>query len=299
MDKLKAMKCFCRVVEARSFAAAAQSLDMVPSALSKLVAALEQELGFRLLNRSTRQLSPTDDGAAYYERCRQIMLDIEEAESPGRHGRVQARGTLRVGMHPSLRFEILTHLVAFLDDQPELKIETVVTNSPAAVVSEGLDMVLHVGRLSDSSLVARQIGWTRSLVCASAGYLVARGEPRHPDDLARHHAVIYARRDEEANTRWTFNRDGDRCEVDVVVRAVVRDGIGLIDAVLGGCGVARPFEVAARHWLAAGQLREVLADWTGEPQAIHTVFPSHSGMRSSKVQLYAAYVASLLATAAP
>jgi LysR family transcriptional regulator, regulator for bpeEF and oprC len=294
LDKLKAMKCFCRVVEAGSYAAAAQSLDTVPSALSKLVTALEQELGFCLLNRSTRRLSPTDDGAAYYERCREIMLDIEEAESPGRSGRVQARGTLRVGMHPSLRFEMLTRLGAFLDGQPELKIETVITNTPTAVVGEGLDMVLHVGRLSDSSLVARQIGWTRSLVCASTGYLAARGEPRHPEDLARHHAVIYARRDEDANSRWTFDRDGERCEVDVAARTVVRDGIGVIDAVLGSCGVARPFELAARHWLATGQLREVLVDWAGERQAIHAVFPSHGGMRASKVKLYTAYVVGLL-----
>ncbi|MDQ6679854.1 MAG: LysR family transcriptional regulator, partial [Pseudomonadota bacterium] len=188
------MQFFCRVAESKSFAAAASSLDVVPSALSKAVAALEHELGFTLLNRSTRGLSLTDDGAAYYERCRQIVLDIEEAESSGRSGRAHARGTLRVGMHPSLRFETLTRLGAFLEAEPNLKIETVITNTPAAVVDEGLDVVLHVGQLSDSSLLARQIGWSRSLVCASPGYLAAAGEPRHPEELARHRAVIYARR---------------------------------------------------------------------------------------------------------
>jgi DNA-binding transcriptional LysR family regulator len=294
MDKLRAMEFFCRVTEAKSFSAAALPLDVVPSALSKAVAALEKELGFALLNRSTRGLSLTEDGAAYYERCRQIMLDIDDAESPGRSGLARARGTLRVGMHPSLRFEMLTRLGAFLDREPDLKIETVITNSPAAVVDQGLDIVLHVGQLSDSSLLARQIGSTRSLVCASPGYLAAVGEPRHPEELARHHAVIYARRDEDANTRWVFSRDGERCEVEVAVRAVMRDGIGVIDAVVGGCGFARPFELAARNGLKSGQLREVLADWSGERQAIHAVFPSKSGLRSAKVQHYIAYLDALL-----
>ena len=294
MDKLRAMKFFCRVTEARSFSAAAVSLDVVPSALSKAIAALEHELGFALLNRSTRGLSLTEDGATYYERCRQIILDIDEAESTGRGGVARARGTLRVGMHPSLRFEMLTRLGAFLDSEPDLKIETVITNSPAAVVDEGLDIVLHVGQLADSSLLARQIGWTRSLVCASPAYLAAAGEPRHPEQLARHPAVIYARHDEDANTRWTFTRNDERCEVEVLVRAVVRDGIGVIDAVLGGCGIARPFELAARNGLKTGQLREVLPDWAGERHSVHAVFPSKAGLRSAKVQHYVAYLENLL-----
>ena len=288
------MQFFCRVAEAKSFSAAALSLDLVPSALSKAVAALEHELGFSLLNRSTRGLSLTDDGAAYYERCRQIMLDIEEAESSGRTGRAHARGTLRVGMHPSLRFEMLTRLGAFLEAEPDLKIETVITNSPAAVVNEGLDVVLHVGQLSDSSLLARQIGWTRSLVCASPRYLAAAGEPRHPEELVRHSAVIYARRDEDANTRWVFSRDDERCEVEVAVRAIMRDGVGVIDAVIGGCGIARPFEIAARNGLKGGQIREVLTDWSGERQAVHAVFPSKAGLSSAKVQHYVAYMNDLL-----
>ena len=288
------MKFFCRVTEAKSFSAAAVSLDVVPSALSKAIAALERDLGFALFNRSTRGLSLTEDGATYYERCRQIMLDIDEAESSGRGGVARARGTLRVGMHPSLRFEMLTRLGAFLDREPDLKIETLITNSPAAVVDEGLDVVLHVGQLADSSLLARQIGWTRSLVCASPAYLAAAGEPRHPEELARHHAVIYARHDEDANTRWTFTRNDERCEVQVSVRAVVRDGIGVIDAVLGGCGVARPFELAARNGLKTGQLHEVLSDWAGERHAVHAVFPSSAGLRSAKVQHYVAYMEKLL-----
>jgi DNA-binding transcriptional LysR family regulator len=297
MDKLRAMSFFCRAVEAKSFAAAAQSLDVVPSAMSKLVAALEKEVGFRLMNRSTRGLSLTDEGAAYYEQCRQILHDIEDAESLGRSGGARARGTLRIGMHPGLRFAMMVQLGRFLDEQPEVKVETVITNSPAAVVDEGLDLVLHIGRLADSSLVARQLGWACSVVCASPAYLDAWGVPQHPSELAKHRAVIYARRDEEANTRWAFVRGPERCEVDVPVRTISRDGIGLVDAALGGCGIARPFDVAVRHWLAGGELRPLLQEWSGPPQAVAAVMPAHGRSRSAKVQSYMDFVARLLSSA--
>jgi LysR family transcriptional regulator, regulator for bpeEF and oprC len=298
MDKLRAMRFFCRVVEAKSFAAAAQSLDVVPSAASKLVAALEQELGFKLMSRSTRRLSLTDEGAAYYEQCRQILHDIEDAEALGRSGATQARGTLRIGMHPGLRFEMIARLGQFLDEQPDLTVETVITNSPAAVVDGGLDLVLHIGRLSDSSLVARQLGWTSSVVCASPAYLAAWGEPHHPSELNKHRVAIYARRDEEANTRWTFARGNETCEVDVPVRFISRDGVGLVDAALGGCGIARPFDIAVRHWLGTGQLRALLQDWTGTRQAVTAVLPPHGRSASAKVRLYMAYVARLLSSSA-
>ena len=297
MDKLRAMKFFSRAVEAKSFAAAAQSMEIVPSALSKVITALEQDLGFRLMNRSTRQLSLTDEGAAYYEQCRRILQDVEEAEARGRSGKGQARGTLRVGMHPGLRFEMLKNLGRFLDVQPELTVETVITNTPSAVVNDGLDVVLHIGSLSDSSLVARPLGWTQSIVCATPEYLAAWSEPAHPSELARHRAIIYARRDEEPNTRWTFTKGDETCEVDVPVRAISRDGIGLVDAALGGCGVARPFDVAARHWLDNGRLRLLLEDWASPRQAITAVLPSHSRTASAKVRLYLEHVSDVLRSA--
>lgn len=294
MDKLRAMSLFCRAVEARSFAAAAQALDVVPSALSKAISALERELGFSLMSRSTRSLSLTEEGTAYYEQCRRILAEIEAAEETGRGGGSQARGTLRVGMHPGLRFAMLTQLQPFLHDQSELKIETVITNSATAVLDEGLDLVLHIGPLTDSSLVARPLGFTRPIVCASVQYLASHGQPLHPSELAQHQAVIYARRDEASNTRWIFSRGEQTCEVDVPVRVVSRDGIGLVDAALGGCGVARPLEIAARHLVASGQLKEVLGDWSGQAQAITAVLPPQGRRASAKVRLYIEYVARFL-----
>ncbi len=298
MDKLRAMESYCRVVERKSFSAAAQSLGVVPSALSKVVSALERELGFQLLNRSTRRLSLTDAGLAYHEQCRQILHDIEQAEALGRTGVRQARGTLRIGMHPALRSAMLTGLGVLLDAQPELRIETVITNSPMAVIDDGLDLVLHIGPLPDSSLLARQIGWTRSVVCASPAYLAAWGEPHHPSALAQHRAVIYARRDEESNTRWAFKKGDESCDVEVPVRTIVRDGIGLVDAAVGGCGIARPSDLAARDAIASGQLRALLADWTGSRRSVSAVLPPHARAMPAKVQVFLDYAADRLRSAA-
>jgi DNA-binding transcriptional LysR family regulator len=294
MDKLKAMGFFCRTVEARSFSAAAKSLDLVPSALSKVVASLEQEIGFALFNRSTRRLALTDEGGQYYERCRAILAEVEAADGVGRQGATHARGSLRVGLHPALRQLLLARLGPFLEEQPALKVETVITNAASAVVDEGLDLVLHIGPLTDSSLVARSIGWARPIVCASPAYLATHGEPRQPEDLAAHRAVIYARRDEASNTRWRFTRGRQLREVEVPVHLVSRDGVGLVDAALGGCGIARPFDVAAAPSIESGHLRKLLADWTGEPQAISLVLPAHGRSSVAKVRLFSDYVVDLL-----
>ena len=294
MDKLRAMNFFCRAVEARSFSAAAQALEVVPSAVSKVIAALELDLGFALMNRSTRKLSLTESGAAYYEQCKKILHDLESAEAQGRGSLAQVRGTLRFGMHPALRHIVLAGLGAFLEAQPGIKIETIITNSSAAVLDEGLDLVLHIGSLPDSSLYANPIGWTHPVVCASADYLTKWGEPTHPSELVGHRAVIYARRDEESNNRWTFVQGDKTCNVDLPVRTVVRDGIGLVDAALGGCGLARPCDMAVRHWIETGRLRAVLTDWHGDRQAIYAISPTHWRASSAKAKRFVEFVAAVL-----
>jgi len=294
MDKVRAMRFYCRAVEEKSFSGAAQALDVVPSALSKTIAALERELGFPLLNRSTRGLSPTESGATYYERCREILRDIENAEAMGRDDIAGARGTLRIGMHPALRFELMTAMGALLDAHPQLRIETVTTNSPAAVIDDGMDLLVHVGRLPDSGLISRQIGWVRPIVCASPAYLAARPPLRHPAELTGHRAVVHARRDEDPNARWSFTRGAERCEVDIAARVVVRDGIGLIDAALGGAGVTRLSEIAVRRFLARGQLHEVLPEWIAEMKPITAVLPQTSRPPPLKVQLYLDHLTKVL-----
>src|SRR5579864_6722198 len=171
MDKLRGISYFCRAVELKSFAAAARSLESDPSRVSKVIAALESDLGLRLFNRSTRHLSLSQEGTAYYERCRQLLLDLEEAESTARDGVARPTGALRVGFHPAFRHLIFREIGTFLDANSSLRIETTIANSPAVLLGEGLDLVVRIGRLEDSSLVARLLGWARFVVCASPGYL--------------------------------------------------------------------------------------------------------------------------------
>jgi DNA-binding transcriptional LysR family regulator len=283
MDKLRAMQFFCRAAEAGSFAAAANALAVVPSAVSKAVAGLEEELGFRLVNRSTRGFSLTEQGSAYHEQCQRILRDIEDAEGAGRAAG-GLRGTLRIGLHPALRAAVLGGLGAFSRRHPALTVETSITNAPAAVVGEGLDVVLHIGPLSDSSLVAVPVSETTTVVCASPGYLAGHAEPTHPRQLADHPAVIHARRDEEPNTRWAFSRGREYEEVVVRPCVIARDGVGLVDAALGGCGIARPIEISARPWLEAGRLRTLLTDWESEKHSITAVLPSRERGSAPKIR---------------
>jgi DNA-binding transcriptional LysR family regulator len=284
MDKLRAMRFFCRTVESRSFASAAAALDVVPSALSKTIAALERELGSRLINRSTRRMSLTEEGVAYYENCRTLLREIDDVEAGLRSGRQQLRGTLRVGLHPALRELVLVRLGSFVEQHAQVKIETTVTNSASAVVEEGLDALIHIGTLADSNLVVRRLSWARPVVCAAPAYLQACSVPRHPKDLETHRAVIYGRADEDSNATWTFLRGRTNFRVDVPVRVVVRDGIGVTDAIAGGSGIGRPFDVAVHRLLASGAVRPLLSAWTGPRQAISAVMPA--GKPSMKVEAF-------------
>ncbi len=274
MDKLRALTFFVRTVEAGSFAAAAQLLDVVPSALSKTITALERELSFTLFSRSTRKLSLTVEGEAYYTRCRQLLVELEDAEEMARGSRQQPQGTLRVGLHPALRLVVLSEINRLLESNPRLKVETFITNSPTALLERGLDVVLCIGPLADSTLVARRLGWAHLVVCAAPDYLRRWGEPKRPADLSQYRAIITARPDEEPNARWEFTRGKERHAVSVTVGMVVRDGIGLVDAGAAGAGVLRPYECAARRHIATGALKILLPEWSGPRHPVSATFPA-------------------------
>ena len=294
MDKLRAITFFCRTVEAKSFVAAAQSLDVVPSALSKVIAGLERELGFKLIHRSTRRLALSDEGQAYYDQCRQLLQDLENAEVSARKGSLRAQGTLRIGIHPALRVLVLRRFGQYLDSNPAVRVETVTTNSASAVLDDGLDVVIRIGRLEDSTLVARKIGSTSFVACAAPSYLAARGEPARPEDLAQHRAIVYGRRDEEPNTRWEFVNGKERRTVHVPVHLVSRDGIGLVDAAVGACGIARPFEFAARHLLDRRDLKAILPGWSSDRLPVHAILPPNTRGVTAKVRAFLDFCEPLL-----
>jgi len=285
VDKLRAITFFCSTVETKSFVAAAQLLDVTPSALSKLVGVLEKGLGFTLFNRSTRHLSLTIEGAAYYERCKQVLQDLEEAELAASQGRATPRGTLRVGLHPALRAVAMSGMRTFLDSCPELRVETITTNSPAMLLKGGLDVMVRIGDMADSGLIAHRVGTAEFCVCASSAYLRAQGRPKEPQDLAKHQAIIYAMPDEEPSTSWEFIKANARCLVSVPIRLVVRDGVGGIDAAIKGCGILRPFAIAAKEAVSSGQLEVVLSDWSSAKFGVFAAYPK-SRVVPAKVQAF-------------
>ncbi|WP_169747513.1 LysR family transcriptional regulator [Belnapia moabensis] len=297
MDKLHAITLFCRAAEARSFAAAANDLNIAPSVLSKAIAALEAELHVTLFNRTTPRLALTEAGTSYYEGCREVLAGLEEAEALVRGNIATARGTLRLGIHPAFRVGLLQHLGRFLTLYPEVTVEAVITNAPVALLNDGLDLVLAVGRLEDSSFVGRRLGWAALITCASPAYLAARGRPEHPQDLAGHRAVIPGRRDEGSILRrWTFERGAEREEVDVPVAFVARDGIGIVDAAIGGAGVVRIFDPAAGPLIGAGALEIVLPDWDSGQMPVHAVLPGQRNV-PAKVRAFLGFMEALMACA--
>ena len=293
MDKLRAMKFFCRAVETKSFTAAALSLDVPQSVLSKGIGALEAELRITLFNRSTRRLSLTEAGAAYYDCSRRIMLDVEEAETLARQGAVQPTGTLRIGIHPVFQISLCRRIGEFMAANPSVNVDIAHTNSPATLLEEGLDIVLRIGSVTDSNFVAWQLGTTELISCASPSYLGAHGRPEHPRDLNRHHAIIPGRRDEDSFAQWIFSKENERETVRVPVSVVLREGVGLAVTAVGGVGIARIYDIAAHPFIEDGGLEAILRDWSGGVQPVYAVIPSRRNV-PAKVRAFMEFARSFV-----
>jgi DNA-binding transcriptional LysR family regulator len=296
MDKLRAIRFFCRVVEAKSFVAAAHLLNVPPSVVSRVISSLETDLKCTLFNRTTRRLSLTEAGAIYYERSRQLLLDLEESDTIAREGSARPSGTLRVGYHPAFRVLLLRRLGEYLGQNPSVDVELTIANSPSTLLDEGLDIVLRIGRVADSGLVATQLGWTSYVTCAAPAYLDRRGRPRHPSDLRGHLAVIPGRRDEESFARWTFTKGKNREIVTVPVCVVARDGVGLTDATIGQAGVAQLYDVSSAHHMANAELEPIISDWSSGRQAVYAILSGRKRV-PAKVRSFMEFAHSLIKAA--
>ena len=293
MDKLRAIKFFCRAVETKSFTTAANALDVRQSVLSKTIAALEADLQFTLFNRSTRRLALTEEGAAYYDRCRQIIAELEEAEVLSRNGAVRPTGTLRVGIHPVFQISLCRRMGEFLASNPGLNVELEHTNSPAALLEQGLDVVLRVGAIADSTFVARPLGATRISTLASPKYLDLRGRPKHPQDLSGHPAIVPGYRHNDTYAKWTFTKGSQREVVTVPVGVVLREGVGLGVTAAGGAGLVQLYDIAAHPFVDDGALEPILQDWSCGEQPVYAVV---HGRRSTpaKVRVFVDFARSLV-----
>lgn len=293
MDKLRAIKLFCRVVEARSFAAAARDLDVVPSVLSKAIAALEADLGIRLFNRTTRRVAVTEAGARYYAQCKQLVTLLEQADGIARAGSSEPVGLVRAGMHPAVASLLIDNIGSFFDRYRDIRIERTITNRPSDMIEHGLDVMVVAGDLADSSLTTQTLGVTEVYVCAAPAYLAVFGIPRSPADLAGHRVVIPGRRDETSFAHWSFQRVNETIDVIVPAAFIDREGTHLTRAAVAGAGLIRVFDVSARGYLADGSLVRVLGDWTCAPVSIHALLPGRHNV-PAKVKVFVNFVRQLV-----
>lgn len=295
MDRIEAMHVFTKVVELGSFAAAAERLGLSTSAVSRLVAQLEALLEARLLHRTTRRLSLTDNGRAYYERCVQLLADIAEAEELAGSRDPTPRGTLRLTAPVSFGVSHLAPALAgFLVRHPAVRVDVALSDRQVDLVEEGLDLAIRVGEVGSQTLVARPIGTAHLMIAASPDYLTRRGTPEHPEDLRQHDCLTYAYAG--AGLNWVF-RSAAGETVKVPVRGVAHANSGPLLAELAaqGLGLTSAPDFILQPQIDQGRLVEVLKDWRPAPLPVYAVYPTRRHL-SAVVRGFVAHLTDYLAT---
>ena len=273
MDKLRALETFVAIVDNGSLTAAAQALNSSLPAVVRLLAALEARLGVRLLNRTTRRLSLTEEGRQYLERARRLLADVDEADRSVQGAQqVEPSGSLAVTA-PVLfgHMHVAPAVTRFLVRYPQMRVNLVLLDRVVNLVEEGLDVGVRIAHLPDSTLVAQPVGRIRSVVVASPAYLRRHGTPRHPRDLAGSNCLRFSGVD---GASWAF-RDGER-RISVAVRGNLECNLAapMLEACAAGLGYTKVLSYQAMPYVQAKQLRIVLAEHELEPRNLSVVYPS-------------------------
>ncbi|WP_266168616.1 LysR family transcriptional regulator [Dyella subtropica] len=292
MEDFAAISAFVRVVEAKSFAAAAAQLGMTPSGVSRAVSRLEERLGARLLFRSTRSLRLTDDGAAFHARCKEILADLTEATEALNYATRKPTGKLRVGISLAVgRAALIPRLDEFERRYPDIRLELSMSDGPADLNEEGIDCAIRVGELEDSSLIARKIGYLRNVVCASPDYLRRYGAPKSIDDLKHHRCINYV----YANGRprqWQFDTPSGQVGVDIDAHMLINDGESVIQAVAAGLGITQAPHMLVACLMDKGMLDLVMTDTISTGKPVWIVYPQKKHL-SARVQAFIEWVREL------
>lgn len=294
MDRLRAMTVFTRVVETRSFSKAAETLNLPRSAVTATVQRLEAHLHTKLLQRTTRRVSPTPEGEEYYRRSVDILAAVDGADDAMRElGTQQPHGLLRVDMPGALaRNVVLPRLGEFRAAYPKIELMASITNRVADLAQEGIDCALRVGQLQDSTLVARPLGQMRFVTCASPDYLARRGTPRTIDELAAHDLVVYFSGRTGRPLDWDFVVGKQVVKVDAEGTVSVNDADANVLVGLAGCGLIQAGAYQVREHLAQGRLVEVLKKWRPAPMPVSLMYRD-SRLASPRLRAFADWVAGL------
>jgi LysR family transcriptional regulator for bpeEF and oprC len=285
MDRLQAMRVFTRVAELGSFTRAATELGLSRARVSEAVSELERALGARLLHRTTRRVSLSDDGRAYHERARQILADMDDAEAQLAGSRAKVRGLLRVAMPMALaRSMVVPALPRFLARHPELGLEVRLENRALHLLEDGIDCALSYGLPADAGLVAQSILSTHLATCASPAYLARRGVPREPAELAQHDCVSFLALDSARPTPWSFSSgvaSSGSVSSGVSSRWQPRGRLGFnsmeacVEAAVAGLGITQVLSSLAQPALTSRRLEAVLARHAAPGPSIYLVYPPH------------------------
>jgi LysR family transcriptional regulator for bpeEF and oprC len=296
MDQIQAMRIFVRVVEAGTFTRAADSLDLPKGTVTKHIQALEARLRVKLLNRTTRRVTVTPDGAAYFERAARLINDFDDLEGSMANAQASPKGRLRIDVGTSVASQvIIPALWSFCDRYPDIQVDLGASDRTVDLIGDNVDCVIRAGDLVDQSLVARRIGNLPWVTVASPAYLQRHGTPAHPDELEKKHLVIGFFMGSTRRTYPHAFRKGDaQMEVAGPYRLSVNDGNAHMAAVLAGFGVTQTLSFAAAPRLASGELVEVLADWAPPPLPVHVVYPPNRHL-SPKVRAFVDWAAELFA----
>lgn len=293
MDQLAAMRAFARVVETGTFTHAARSLRTPKPTVTKLIQSLEAHVQTKLLNRTTRRVTVTPDGAAYYERVTRLLADLDDLDTSMTLSQAHPKGKLRIDVSPSLALlVIIPALPDFHARYPDIQIEVGVTDRPVDLIAENVDCVVRAGNPIDESLVARRIGELDFVTCATPAYLDRHGVPRDPADLERnHHTVNYFNHSGQI-LPLNFQRGGERSEVNPRHIVAVNDGNAYVAAALAGLGIIQVPTFMVRDHLASGAFRPILSEWETSPKPLYIVFPPNKHL-SNKVRVFVDWIIDL------
>jgi DNA-binding transcriptional LysR family regulator len=288
MDKLSSLRAFVKVVETSSFSEAGRRLRLSRSVVSKYVAELEEDLGVQLLSRTTRRVTPTENGQAYFERALAILADLDAADHAVSQSHATPRGLLRINAPMSFgTMQLGPALVGFMKQYPELQIQLALSDEHVDPVQDGLDVTLRIAELESSSLIARRLMPIERVVCASPGYLKQHGVPEHPTDLRNHDCLTYGYL--STGNQWKLTgKDGDHW-VNPRWTLCANNAEVLRDAAAAGRGVALLPEFIAAAALRDGNLQPILADYHAPPLSLYAIYPPTRHL-AVKVRLFIDYL---------
>ncbi|HYW56975.1 MAG TPA: LysR family transcriptional regulator [Polaromonas sp.] len=297
MDKFTAMQAFVRVVEAGTFTKASDSMGMPKATVTRLIQNLEKELDTKLLNRTTRKVTVTADGAAYFERVGRLLGDVQELESSMSRAKASPRGRLKIDIPGSLGSTvIIPALPDFYARYPDIQIELGVSDRPVDIIADNVDCVVRGGELVDQSLVARRVGELHLMTCATPAYLRRHGTPTHPSELAHGHTLV---RYMSPRTGRLFPiemyKDGESFEVTGHHMLALNDSASGVAAALAGLGVTHTLSLLVQGHISTGALVPLFAGWCSESPPIHVVYPPNRHL-SNKVRVFVDWVAELFAS---